>query len=81
MSDIKQNPFRQYDPISGKTWWKWRDETGAIHHKYYPNQLDALQDLLRYIKYLNKGPNLWQKYFWWPLRYDFWPLLVKVWRT
>ena len=73
MSDIKQNPFRYYDPVSGKTWWKWRDENGDTHNKQYKSQLDALHDLLKYIDYLNNGPRWYQKYFWWPLRYGMWP--------
>lgn len=65
MSDLKQNPFQQYDYYTGKMWWKWRDEAGNIHNKQYATQLDALHDLLKYVKYLNKGPSIWQKYVWW----------------
>lgn len=80
MTDVRQNPFKEYDPETGRMWWKWIDETGDIHHKRYDNQLDALYDLLKYIKYLNHGPTFWQR-LWWPVRYRFWPMLVRVWHA
>lgn len=61
----KANPFEW----NGK--WFWYDETGD-RSKPYPSQRAALTDLLRYMKYLEEGPTLWQS-IWWPLRYKLWP--------
>lgn len=65
MTVPRENPFRMGDN------WYWLDETGAWS-KPHKSQRAALTDLLRYMKWLEEGPTLWQR-SWWPIRYEWWP--------
>lgn len=60
--------------------WKWKDEDGCPCDKTFKSQNDALTDLMRYIRWLDHGPTIWQK-LWWPVRYTWWPALVKFWNA
>jgi len=82
MSDdnLKRNPYPEFDIVTGKTVWRWRDELGRPHYKLYSDQMAALHDLLKYIKYLNEGATIWQQ-LWWPIRHGLWPHLQRLWRA
>lgn len=74
-----RNPYPEVDAFDRVTGWKYLDETGCPSEKTFPNQQAALKELMAYIKWLNHGPNLWQR-IWWPVRYTFIPLLVRFWK-
>lgn len=77
MENARRNPFPVYNVTGTKViGWKFYDETWAETPLLYPTQAKALKAMLAYIHFLNHGPTLWQQ-IWWPVRYTFWPLVLK----
>jgi hypothetical protein len=80
MALLRQNPFPVYDTANRLLGWRWYDETGCMQNRTYPTQMDALRDLMRYVRYLERGPTLWQR-VWWPVRYTLWPKVLELLRS
>lgn len=78
---MQRNPFPVLHPITGCILgWRWLDETGCPSDRMYATQRAALKDLLKYIDFLENGPNLWQR-LWWPIRYKLWPKVMELLRS